>query len=86
MLLKRRCFPKNILLVNPVQDKQDSADRVTCDSDQGAEELDQGQHEGDPKIPRQREEERIAVCCNRMLAETKKKTNILDRFQNKSPV
>ena len=71
--------------MNSVQDKQDIEAGVTCDRNQGAEELDQSQHEGDAKVPRQREEERIAVRCNRMLGETKP-TNKHDRFQNKSPI
>ena len=64
-------FQKILLLVNCVQDRQDSVAGVTCDRDQSTEQLDQSQHEGDAKVPRQREEERIAVRCNRMLGETK---------------
>lgn len=40
---------------------------LTCYCNQGTKELDQGQHEGNAKITRKREEERITVCLHRML-------------------
>lgn len=56
----------------------EQAAELTRHCNQGAEELDQGQDEGNAKITREREEEGITVCLHGMLrGEEKHRSNAM---------
>lgn len=64
----------------PGQNEQDGQTAaLTCDCDQRAKELDQGEHEGDAEITREREDEGVTVRFHRVLGregKMKEKQNV----------
>ena len=66
------------MTVFPVAKKEKNAWHVvplTCDCNQGTEQLDQGQHERDAKVTRKREEECVTIRLHRMLGGRETKVN-----------